>query len=81
MLFVTSENAHCNINGSKVTRYQIVYIIISNILKNKRSRNYISIVGLFSDGVLSDYYFLKFPNLPLGTLCFYDQKGEQKEKQ
>ena len=80
MLFITSENAHCNINGSKVTRLQIVNIIISNILENKRSRNYIKIciVDLFSDGVMSDY-FLKFPNLPVGILCFYNQRGKKSK--
>ena len=39
---------------------------------------------------MSDYYFLKFTDLPLGLLCFYNQmgkksktiksKGKQKEK-
>lgn len=36
ILFMTSENAHCNIKGSKVTRYQMTFIIISKMLKNKK---------------------------------------------
>lgn len=82
VLFITSENTLCNINGSKVTRYQNVYIIISNTLKKiKRSRNYIKIciVDLFSHGVMSDYYFLKFTDLPLGILCFYNRMGKNSK--
>ena len=36
ILFMTSESDHCNIKGSKVTRYQMTCIIISKMLKNKK---------------------------------------------